>query len=74
MWLKGLCEESGWAVGETVCEPELAGLEGGAGDSQRKGDTGDQGNVAEIEGLGWMFHYGETEEENSAALCVCVCV
>ena len=35
MWLKGLLEESGWAVGET--EPEPAGCESGTGDSQKEG-------------------------------------
>lgn len=57
-------------MGETVCEAEPAGRDSGAGDSQREGDTGHPGKAAEIEGVGWTFHCGETEEENSAAVCV----
>lgn len=48
MWLKGLHEESGEAVSERVYEPEPAACESGAGESQREGDTGDQGNEAEV--------------------------
>lgn len=79
MWLKGLGEESGEAVGERAYEPEPAACESGAGESQREGDTGDQGNVAEVEGVGLTLHRGEAEEEHSAAVaclsvCACVCV
>lgn len=64
-------------MGEKVYEPEPAECESGAGESQREGDTGDQGNVAEVEGVGSTLHCREAEEENSAAvvcLSVCACV